>query len=83
MNILGHSRNSRLLAGILLATAFALAPAWQAGASPVKIFIMAGHSNTQGHGEISPSTTQGTLSYVTTPANDPTGRYQFLKDGAN
>jgi autotransporter-associated beta strand protein len=44
---------------------------------------MAGQSNTQGHGEISPATTPGTLSYITTPANDPQSKYQFLKDGAN
>ena len=44
---------------------------------------MAGQSNTQGHGEISPSTTQGTLGYIATPANDPEGKYQFLKDGAD
>ena len=74
-----HPALSRFLVFILLAAASPLAQAQQ----PVKIFIMAGQSNTQGHGEISPSTTQGTLSYITTPANDPQSKYQFLKDGAN
>jgi hypothetical protein len=50
----------------------------QAGTSPVKIFILAGQSNMQGQGEISPATRQGTLGY--TVANDPNGDYQFLID---
>jgi hypothetical protein len=49
------------------------------GTNPVKIFILAGESNMNGKGSISPVTTPGTLDYVV--ANDPTGRYQFLKSG--
>ena len=52
--------------------------AQQAGASPVKIFILAGQSNMEGHGEISPATRQGTLGYIV--ANDPNEDYQFLVD---
>lgn len=72
---------SRLFTGVFLAASFFLGLARQAAASPVKIYILAGQSNMQGHGEISPVTTQGTLEYIT--SNDPSGRYQFLKDGAN
>lgn len=75
------SRASSLLAGFILATAFTIAPARLAAAAPVKIYILAGQSNMQGHGETSPVTTSGTLEYIT--ANDPAGKYQFLKDGAN
>jgi hypothetical protein len=49
-------------------------------APPLKVFILAGQSNMQGHGEISPVTTQGTLEYIT--ANNP-AVYGHLKDGAN
>ncbi len=62
--------------------AFTVSPVVQAQ-QPVKIFIMAGQSNTQGHGEISPLTKPGTLEYITTPANDPSNKYQFLKNGGN
>jgi hypothetical protein len=54
------------------------ARAQQAGTSPVKIFILAGQSNMEGHGEISPATRQGTLGHIV--ANDPNGDYQFLVD---
>jgi len=69
----------------LLALLILLAPttgllAQQAGPGPVKIFILAGQSNMQGQGEISPSTTMGTLAY--TVANDPGGAYQFASNGA-
>jgi autotransporter-associated beta strand protein len=71
----------RFFAGFFLAASSLASLAQQPGTSPVKIFIMAGQSNTQGHGELSPATTQGTLSHLV--ENDPAGRYQFLKDGAN
>jgi len=51
-----------------------------AGTSKVKIFIMAGQSNTEGHGEIDPIGTPGTLAY--TVANEA-ATYGHLKDGAN
>jgi hypothetical protein len=54
-------------------------PAQQAGSSPVKIFILAGQSNMEGQGEISPATTAGTLGHAV--ANDPGGDYQYLVDG--
>ncbi len=50
----------------------------QAGTSPVKVFILAGQSNMQGHGEISPVTTPGTLE--STLANDVGGTYQFTRE---
>ena len=52
--------------------------AQQAEREPVKVFVLAGQSNMQGQGEISPASTQGTLQY--TIANDPNGEYQFLVD---
>ena len=56
--------------------------AQQPGTSPVKIFVLAGQSNMQGHGEISPASTKGTLRY--TVENDPNGNYQFfVDDGGN
>jgi len=73
---------TRLLAALAAAVSLA-APPIAAAATPVKIFIMAGQSNTQGHGEINPATTPGTLSFITTPANDPQNKYQFLRNGAN
>jgi hypothetical protein len=51
------------------------------GTDPVKIFIMAGESNMNGKGTVSPATTPGTLDFITLPANDPAGKYQFLKSG--
>ena len=51
------------------------------GTNPVKIFILAGESNMNGKGTISPSTTPGTLDHLF--ANDETGRYQFLKSGGS
>jgi alpha-galactosidase len=51
-------------------------PAQQPGTSPVKVFVMIGQSNTEGHGEISPGTTKGTLEYIV--LNDPGSNYQFL-----
>ncbi len=53
--------------------------AQQAGADPVKIFIMIGQSNMLGKGPIVGETTPGTLEYIV--ANDPGGDYQFLKSG--
>ena len=70
-----------LAASLHLASAMPAA-AQQPGTSPVKIYVMMGESNMEGHGEISPAGTQGTLEYITAPANDPGGIYQFLKDGA-
>ena len=76
------SRFHQSLVGLLaMAACVAIATTQQVAAAPVKIFIMAGQSNTEGHGEISPVGTQGTLQYIT--ANDPDGKYQFLKSGAN
>lgn len=77
-----HRFNSRVFAVLLSCAAVAvIVSASRVSAAPVKIYILAGQSNMQGHGEISPVTTQGTLEYIT--ANDPAGRYQFLKNGAN
>jgi autotransporter-associated beta strand protein len=81
MNFLKPFDSPALLAGILLAASSSVAPAEQAGTSPVKIFIMAGQSNMLGKGTISPATTPGTLDYLV--ANDPDGRYQFLKSGGS
>jgi hypothetical protein len=75
-----ETRRIALAALSMLALPFALA-AGQAGASPVKIFILAGQSNMLGKGEISPVGTPGTLDY--TVANDPGGKYQFLKSGGS
>lgn len=65
---------SFVLATVLPATA-------QTGTNPVKIFILAGESNMHGKGTVSPATTPGTLDYIV--ANDPTGKYQFLKSGGS
>lgn len=73
------------IAAFLVTAFFVLLPsltdlhAQQPGTSPVKIFILAGQSNMEGQGEISPVTTPGTLRH--TVANDPTGTYQFVVDG--
>ena len=50
------------------------------GTAPLKVFILAGQSNMEGHGEMNPAFSQGTLdSLVTTdPAN-----YGHLKDGTD
>ncbi|NNM30021.1 MAG: hypothetical protein HKO57_10890, partial [Akkermansiaceae bacterium] len=74
----------RLVPGLfpaLLALVLAVpgARAQQPGARPVKIFIMAGQSNMQGHGNMTPAATPGTLEH--TVANDPAGDYQFVSDG--
>ncbi len=66
---------SLLLSCALLANSHSLE------AAPVKIFILAGESNMHGKGTVSPATTQGTLDYIV--ANDPTGKYQFLKSGGS
>ncbi len=50
---------------------------------PVKIFILAGQSNMEGKGEMTPATTINTLEHLVDPANDTAGDYQFLKDGAD
>lgn len=47
------------------------------GGQPLKVFILAGQSNMEGHGEMSPITTQGTLEYIV--ANDP-ATYGHLKN---
>ena len=61
---------SSLLVALAAFTVVGLpALAQQAGTSPVKIFILAGQSNMQGQGEITPVTTPGTLEYIV--ANDP------------
>jgi alpha-galactosidase len=64
---------SALSAAAALATSLF---AQQPGTSPVKIYLMIGQSNTEGHGEITPVGTQGTLQYIV--ANDPGNLYQFL-----
>ena len=68
-----------LATSLLLATA--LPTTAQVGTNPVKIFILAGESNMHGKGTVSPATTPGTLDYIV--ANDPTGKYQFLKSGGS
>ena len=52
----------------------------QQGGSPLKVFILAGQSNMEGHGEMNPAFSQGTLDYLVT--NDP-ANYGNLKDGAS
>ncbi|MCF7954626.1 MAG: hypothetical protein K9M75_02375 [Phycisphaerae bacterium] len=47
---------------------------------PLKVFILAGQSNMQGQGNMSPVTTQGTLEYIV--ANEPE-KFGHLKDGEN
>ncbi|MGB1129533.1 MAG: sialate O-acetylesterase, partial [Haloferula sp.] len=76
ISITGALRRSLAISSLLLASS--LGHAQQAGTSPVKIFILAGQSNMLGTGEISPSTTEGTLEYIATPTNDPNGDYAFL-----
>ncbi|NNM30890.1 MAG: hypothetical protein HKO57_15325 [Akkermansiaceae bacterium] len=49
-------------------------------ANRVKIFILAGQSNMEGHGEMNPGGTQGTLEYMY--ANDPV-TYAHLKDSGS
>jgi hypothetical protein len=51
-----------------------------AASTPLKVFILAGQSNMEGHGEMGPLGTQGTLEYLV--ANNP-GTYGHLKTGAN
>lgn len=48
--------------------------------APLKIYIFAGQSNMEGHGEMGPIGTQGTLDYLV--ANNPSV-YGHLKNGAN
>jgi len=64
--IQGPRLSSRLLLALLtlLVSATGL-HAQQAGASPVKIFIMAGQSNMVGQGNINPLGTSGTLATIT------------------
>ena len=79
------NNHNRLLAALVASLSLA-APLFAqtiTGTDPVKIFILAGESNMNGKGTVSPSTTPGTLDYITLPANDPSGKYQFLKDGAS
>jgi len=54
--------------------------AMPADGGPVRIFIMAGQSNMEGHGEMNPIGTQGTLEYI---YNDDPVTYGHLKDGSN
>ena len=67
----------------LIATLAAAAPLAfpSIAAAPVKIFVLAGQSNMLGKGTVSPVTTPGTLDYIV--ANDPEGKYQFLKSGGS
>ena len=87
MKIFHLIANLATAASIAILAAAAVSPLAMAqtmtGANPVKIFILAGESNMHGKGTVSPSTTQGTLDYITLPANDPTGKYQFLKSGGS
>lgn len=55
-------------------------PAVTTGSPPLKVFILAGQSNMEGHGEMNPAFSQGTLDYLVT--NDP-ANYGHLKNGAN
>ena len=75
--------NPRMLviAAALSVAAVHPAVAQSTGTNPVKIFILAGESNMHGKGTVSPATTKGTLDYIV--ANDPTGKYQFLKSGGS
>lgn len=65
-----------LLAALAASVITSNLPAQQAGSSPVKVYVLIGQSNTEGHGEISPATTKGTLEYIV--VNDPGSNYQFL-----
>ncbi len=50
------------------------------GSNKVKVFILAGQSNMEGHGEMNPVGTQGTLEYI---YNDDPTTYAHLKDGGS
>ncbi len=63
-------KKTKIIWTLLLAIAL-LGSSWtmSANAGSVKIFIMAGQSNMEGHGEMNPIGTQGTLEYIFD--NDP------------
>ena len=83
-----------LMTSLVLSAASApTALAQQPGTSPVKVYVMMGQSNMEGQGEMAvgmggqpnvrgyTANMPGTLEYITDDANDPTGNYDFLKDG--
>ena len=84
--------NARWIAGLLAAALAAgfgqarTAPAQQGGKSPVQVFILAGQSNMEGHGEIKakPNSTnggKGTLEYlIKNPAT--AARFKHVVDGS-
>jgi hypothetical protein len=55
-------------------------PATAYSGQPLKVFILAGQSNMEGHGETSPISTRGTLEYLV--KNDPV-TYGHLKNRSN
>ena len=75
------ARHLGLAAALHIATALPAAAQTITGTSPVKIFILAGESNMHGKGRVSSAGTHGTLDYIV--ANDPEGKYQFLKSGGS
>lgn len=48
-------------------------------AQAIKVFVLAGQSNAQGHGDIDPLTTPGTLSHFI--ENDPSNEFANIQDG--
>jgi len=80
-----YIRNNVLLTALILVTLVQAVQAGQAGKSPVKVFILAGQSNMEGHGiiKIDPKRNEGkgSLEYL---VRDPAGaeRYKHLVDEA-
>ena len=79
MRLEKRSRQGRIVVGALLVlSAFQGVPAKQAGTSPVKVFILAGQSNMEGHGIIKMDPKRnggkGSLEYV---VRDPNTAEQF------
>jgi len=70
-------RNVLTVVVVALLGSFLVMPAY---GGPVRVFIMAGQSNMEGHGEMNPIGTQGTLEYI---YNDDPVTYGHLKDGGN
>ena len=61
-----------------VATSNKFIPKNTSGDAPLRIYILAGQSNTQGQGTISPEDVTGTLDYMV--ANDSSGKYDVLVD---
>jgi len=70
------SKYVNILCVCVLLVAF---PAIVFSGEPLKVFILAGQSNMQGHGEITKEGRQGTLEYMVD--NDTDGTYSHLTDG--